>query len=169
MVHFPKKYGSIFIRKITKRWGSGVGGGLANHHTFLHSFFFKPSLSGLFWGLCGYDNANGSPPRPKGMFSAVQNSSIGDLVTNSLTDWLSDFWFWQFRVILETCNLWDIWWEWWGDMTWTKKWQLQIQRPWQTHLWNCWHFRQLRTWIHDNHYDLTIKSDTRQHSEFAML
>ena len=32
-----------------------------------------------------------------------------------------------------------------------KKWQLQIQRPWQTHLWNCWHFRQLRTWIHTSH------------------
>ena len=41
-------------------------------------------------------------------------------LTYWLTDWLSDFWFWQFRVILETCNLWDIWSEWWGDMTWPK-------------------------------------------------
>ena len=55
-------------------------------------------------------------------FLAVQNSSIGDLVTHSLwlTDSLSDFWFWHYRVTLETCNLWDIWSEWWGDMTWPK-------------------------------------------------
>ena len=38
-------------------------------------------------------------------------------------------------------------------------------RPWQRNAmvcelaWNCWHFRQSRTWIHDNHCDLTIKSD----------
>ena len=25
------------------------------------------------------------------------------------------------RAILETCDLWDIWSEWWGDMTWPKK------------------------------------------------
>ena len=37
-------------------------------------------------------------------FLAVQNSSIGDLVTHSVT-----FWFWHYRVILETCNLWGIW------------------------------------------------------------
>ena len=43
---------------------------------------------------------------------AVQNSSIGDLVT----DWLSDFLFWHYRVTLETCDLWDIWSEWWGDL-----------------------------------------------------
>ena len=33
-------------------------------------------------------------------------------------------------------------------------------------VWNCWHFRPLRTWIDDNHCDLTIKSDTGQHSQF---
>ena len=34
------------------------------------------------------------------------------------------------RAILETCDLWDIWSEWWGDMTWPTKrqWQRQIQR-----------------------------------------
>ena len=42
-------------------------------------------------------------------------------MTLSLTDWLSDFWFWHYRVTLETCDLWDIWSEWWGDMTWLKK------------------------------------------------
>ena len=32
-------------------------------------------------------------------------------------------------------------------------------------VWNCWHFIQLWTWIHDNHCDLTISinSDTGQH------
>ena len=25
------------------------------------------------------------------------------------------------RAVLETCDLWDIWSEWWGDMTWPKK------------------------------------------------
>ena len=32
-------------------------------------------------------------------------------------------------------------------------------------VWNCWHFRQLRTWIDDSHCDLTIKNDTGQHSQ----
>ena len=34
------------------------------------------------------------------------------------------------RAILETCDLWDIWSEWWGDMTWPTKrqWQRQRQR-----------------------------------------
>ena len=31
---------------------------------------------------------------------------------------------------------------------------------------NCWHFTQLRTWIHYNNCDLTIKSDTGQHLQF---
>ena len=45
-------------------------------------------------------------------------------------------------------------------------------RPWQRHdmtcelVWNCWHFRQFRTWIHDNHCDLTIESDTGQHLQY---
>ena len=44
------------------------------------------------------------------------------------------------RLILETCDLWDIWSKWWGEMTWpTKKqwqWQIQRQRQWQIHLEN---------------------------------
>ena len=37
------------------------------------------------------------------------------------------------RAILETCDLWDIWSEWWGDTTWPTKilWQRQRQRQWQ--------------------------------------
>ena len=35
-------------------------------------------------------------------------------------------------AILETCDLWDIWSEWWGDMTWPTKRQRQRQR--QIHL-----------------------------------
>ena len=39
------------------------------------------------------------------------------------------------RAILETCDLWDIWSKWWGDMTWPTKRQLQRQiqrqRQWQ--------------------------------------
>ena len=31
------------------------------------------------------------------------------------------FTFWHSRAILETYDLWDIWSEWWGDMTWPKK------------------------------------------------
>ena len=50
-------------------------------------------------------------------FLAVQNSSIGDIVTH----WVSRFWFWYYRVTLETCDLWDIWSKSWGDMTWLKK------------------------------------------------
>ena len=38
------------------------------------------------------------------MFLAVQNSSIGDLVTHSLTHRVSDFLFWHYRVTLETCS-----------------------------------------------------------------
>ena len=37
-----------------------------------------------------------------------------------LSHWLSDFWFWHYRVTLETCDIWDIWSEWWEDMTWPK-------------------------------------------------
>ena len=37
------------------------------------------------------------------------------------------------RAILETCDLWDIWSKWWGDMTWPTKsqWDRQRQRQWQ--------------------------------------
>ena len=88
-------------------------------------------------------------------------------------DWATfRFWnIWQTvgcqRVTQETCDLWNIWSEWLGNMSWPKK--GQRLRKWQRHdmacelVWNCWHFRQLRTWIHDNRCDLTIKSDTGQH------
>ena len=40
---------------------------------------------------------------------------------HSLTDWVSEwvtFRFWHYSVALETCDLWDIWSEWWGDLIW---------------------------------------------------
>ena len=37
-------------------------------------------------------------------------------LTHSLSE--SHFWFDTQRATLETCDLWDIWSEWWGDMTW---------------------------------------------------
>ena len=42
-------------------------------------------------------------------------------MTLPLTDWLTNFYFWHYRVTIETCNLWGIWSEWWEDMTWPKK------------------------------------------------
>ena len=57
------------------------------------------------------------------IFFAVQNSSIGDLVPWSVP-WLgttNNQSSQQYRVTLETCDLWDIWSEWWGDTTWPKK------------------------------------------------
>ena len=59
-------------------------------------------------------------------FLAVQNSSIGDLVTDWLTH--STFTFDIQRTTLETCDLWDIWSEWWGDMNWLKKTYLPTYR-----------------------------------------
>ena len=82
------------------------------------------------------------------------------------------FWEHLLRAILETCDLWDICSEWWEDMTWPKNWQRQIQRQWQRqrqrqrHLRHWLQFWQLRTWIHDNLCDLTIKSNTGQHLQF---
>ena len=38
------------------------------------------------------------------------------------------------RAILETCDLWDIWSEWWGDMTWPKKIYLPTCLPTSTYL-----------------------------------
>ena len=40
-----------------------------------------------------------------------------------------------------------------------------MTETWQG-VWNCLHFRQLRTWSQDNRCYLTIKSDTGQHSQF---
>ena len=90
------------------------------------------------------------------------------------------------RAIPETCDLWDIWSDWWGDMTWPKK-ETMIKTNTKTEtmtktntfrehlqrdprdLWDLRHwlqFWQLRTWFHDNLCYQTIKSDTGQHSQF---
>ena len=49
--------------------------------------------------------------------------------------------FWEHlqRATLETCDLWDIWSEWWGDMTRPEKrqWQRRRQRQWEIHLETC--------------------------------
>ena len=67
----------------------------------------------------------------KSCFLAVHNSSIGDLVTDSLSQ--GTFTFDIQRAPLETCDLWYLWSEWWGDITWLTKrqWQRQKQRQWQ--------------------------------------
>ena len=56
-------------------------------------------------------------------FLAVQNSSLGDLVTDWLTHSLtnSTFTFKIQRATQEACDLWYIWSEWWGDHLTKKK------------------------------------------------
>ena len=54
-------------------------------------------------------------------FLAVHNSLIGDLVTHWVTHSLRTLLIVIQRATLETCDLWDIWSEWWEDMTWPKK------------------------------------------------
>ena len=55
-------------------------------------------------------------------FLAVQNSSIGDLVTDSVSHSLTHgtFTFDIQRATQETCDIWDNWSVWWGDITWLK-------------------------------------------------
>ena len=83
------------------------------------------AVHGALWDWCMYIYT---------FFSCPADSSIGDLVTHSLTDW-DTFWKHNNRMTLQTCEVWDIWSEWWGDMTWPTKiqWQRQIQRQrqWQ--------------------------------------
>ena len=85
-------------------------------------------------------------------------------------------------MTLETCDLCDIWSEWWGDTNWPKKDNDQHKdkerdkdkdndnyKDNPSDLWQLRHWRQfwkLRTWIHDNLCYLTIRSDTGQHSQF---
>ena len=45
-------------------------------------------------------------------------------LSHSLT---KDFTNWHYRVTLETCDLWDIWSEWWGNMTWPTFWQFFLK------------------------------------------
>ena len=56
-------------------------------------------------------------------------------LTDSLTHWLSHstFTFDIKRATQDTCDLWNIWSEWWGDLTWPTHWSRQIkrQRQWQ--------------------------------------
>jgi len=56
-------------------------------------------------------------------FLAAQDSSIGDLVTESLTHWLtqSTFTFDIQRATLETSDLWDSPSDWWVDINWPKR------------------------------------------------
>ena len=82
------------------------------------------------------------------------------------------------RAIFETCDLWDIWSEWWENMTWPTKRQRQrqIQRQWQIHLENTFKERSLRivtlktlaqshekTWPAKKDYEKNkVKDKTRQ-------
>ena len=54
------------------------------------------------------------------------------------------------RATPETCDLWDIWSEWWGDRTWPKKrqWQRQIQRK--------------RQWQRQIHLESTVKEQSQR-------
>ena len=83
------------------------------------------------------------------LFLAVQNSSLGDLVTESLTQGtlLIDIQ----RATQETCDLWYIWSEWWGDMTWPAKRQWHRQRQ-----------RQIQ-WKRQRHLEKTIKEQLLRH------
>ena len=90
-----------------------------------------------------------------------------------------------FTELTSTGGLWDICIEWWENMshdltkkiqqqqktinttthTRTKTFREHLQMTILEKLWKCWHFWQLRTSNHYNHSDLTIKSDTGQHSQ----
>ena len=90
-------------------------------HPVKQNIFMMTMKKQQRWWQRSRDNEVHPALVPSVTFLAVQNSSIGDLVTNSLTDWLTNFYFWHYRVTLETCDLWDIWSEWWRDMIWAKK------------------------------------------------
>ena len=76
-------------------------------------------------------------------FLAVHNSSIGDLVTHSLTHSLTQwatFVFWHYRGTQETSDLWDIWSQWWGNMTWLTFWQFLTNFTNFDNFWQFWKF-----------------------------
>ena len=63
-------------------------------------------------------------------FLAVQTESVVSSIDGIVTDWLTDsltdwptFVFWHKRATQETGDLWDIWSQWWGNMTWPTFWQ----------------------------------------------
>ena len=93
-------------------------------------------------------------------FLAVQNSSIGDLVTQSLTNWVT-FTFAIQRAIPESCYHWDIWSHWWGDMTLSTLNTLSTFSTWwhffMTIFW--WRFFDDNIWWHwDNFWQLERQS-----------
>jgi len=63
--------------------------------------------------------------------------------------------FWIFLIIFDNWDNWDNFWQFWKD----SPWDLWHLRHWLQ-------FWQLRTWIHDNIWYLTINCDTGQHSQF---
>jgi hypothetical protein len=69
--------------------------------------------------------------------------SISHSTTQSLTEESSK----HYRVTLETCDLWDIWSEWWGNMTWPKKWQFLTILTIFNNLNNSWKFWQILTFL----------------------
>ena len=82
-------------------------------------------------------------------------------------------------MTLETWDLWDICSKWWEDMTWPKNYKEKYKHKDKdkvkdilSNLRDLWHLRhwlqfwQLRNWIHDNLWDLTINCDTGQHLQF---
>ena len=79
-------------------------------------------------------------------------------------------------VIQETCDFWDIWWDWPTKRQLLRQWKRQSQRqvdgPWQRHDlvcelgWIVYIVDSCETWIQVYHCDLTIKSDTGQHLRF---
>ena len=86
----------------------------------------------LLWFLCAFEVLQKlpwqrlrAPPRMlftsnalSLFFLAAHNSSIGDLVTHWLTDWLRTLLLDIQRATLETCDHWDIWLEWLRNITW---------------------------------------------------
>ena len=96
-------------RKIQHRWEFNIRFSSTNNSGDNLMFFFNDFTSVL----------------------AVQNSSIGDLVTHWLTESLTEsrtFTFDIHRATSETCDLCNIWSESLGDMTWPKKY-LPTNRP----------------------------------------
>ena len=92
------------------------------------------------------------------------------------------------RATLETCYLWDIWSQWWGNilkiLTFFDKFvKFSTILTVLYNFWQFWQFltiltisdttteliRHLRSLSHDNHSDLTIKGDTGHWTAFAIL
>ena len=83
-------------KKVAKLWTYSVRSAWANISRFFYAFLY---FLGQRLQVYSFDLG----------FLAVHNSSIGDLVTDSVTNSLTNFYFWHYRVTLETFDLWDIW------------------------------------------------------------